>query len=122
MSYTNVIWILLAVLGVGALGALASLIRGPHLTERVISLDLMATMAVAAVALLAMAKGQPVYLDVALVIALVAFVGSVAYARYAEAGRASRPRPETVSSRDRGQNQAQDQARIEAREEGGADA
>lgn len=115
-------WILLAVLGVGALGALASLIRGPHLTERVISLDLMATMAVAAVALLAMAKGQPVYLDVALVIALVAFVGSVAYARYAEAGRASRPRPETASSRDRGQNQAQDQARTEALEEGGVDA
>lgn len=122
MNYANVIWILLAVLGVGALGALASLIRGPHLTERVISLDLMATMAVAAVALLAMAKGEPVYLDVALVIALVAFVGSVAYARYAEAGRASRPRPETASSRDRGQTQAQDQARTEAREEGGADA
>jgi multicomponent Na+:H+ antiporter subunit F len=109
VNYANVIWILLAVLGVGALGALASLIRGPHLTERVISLDLMATMAVAAVALLAMAKNQPVYLDVALVIALVAFVGSVAYARYAEAGRAGRPRPETMMSRDRGQSRRQEQ-------------
>ena len=91
MSYADMPWILLGVLGLGALGALVSLIRGPHLTERVISLDLMATMVVVAVALLAMAKNQPVNLDVALVIALVAFVGSVAYARYAEAGRARTP-------------------------------
>ncbi|ABC46193.1 multicomponent Na+:H+ antiporter subunit F [Salinibacter ruber] len=62
----------------------ARLLRGPALPDRVVSLDLIAYQAVAFMLVYAVLEGQPAFLDVSLVLALVAFLGTVAFARYIE--------------------------------------
>ena len=66
--------------------AFVRLVRGPSLPDRVVALDLMATLAVGFIATYALATGEPLYVDLALVLALVAFLGTVAFAHYIEKG------------------------------------
>lgn len=65
-----------------ALIALIRLIRGPSLPDRVIALDLIATLTIGITASYAIAAGIVAYLDVAVLLALVAFLGTVAFAYY----------------------------------------
>lgn len=60
------------------------LIRGPKNADRIIGLDLLSVLVVALIALLSVFKGEAVFLDVAIAYALVAFLGTVAFARYLE--------------------------------------
>ena len=60
------------------------LIKGPSLPDRVVAIDLVTVLAVAVVGLLAITHGQPDFLDIALALALVAFLATVAFAWYAE--------------------------------------
>jgi multicomponent Na+:H+ antiporter subunit F len=67
-------------IGVSAIRAL----RGPSLPNRVVAIDLMATLGTGLACVLAIATGRTAFLDAALVLALVAFVGTIAFARYLE--------------------------------------
>lgn len=60
------------------------LVRGPTLPDRVVAFDLLAVLAVAFIGLLSVRASQPAFLDAAIALALVAFVGTVAYARFIE--------------------------------------
>lgn len=62
--------------------------RGPTLADRVVALDVLNILAVAYCTLLAVASGRAVYLDVAIALALVAFLVAVAFARFIERGGA----------------------------------
>lgn len=62
------------------------LLRGPSLPDRVVALDLVGTLAVGSIAVYAILEGEPVYLNVSLVLALLMFIGTVAYAYYIEKG------------------------------------
>lgn len=64
--------------------AFARLVRGPSLPDRVVALDLMGTLAVGVIAVQAIQAGQPVSLDVAIVVALIVFLGTAAFAQYLE--------------------------------------
>ena len=74
----------LAMLAVAAALAFVRLLRGPTLPDRVVALDLIGVLIVCVIVAVAATTGQQAYLDVAIVIALVSFVGTVAYARYVE--------------------------------------
>jgi len=76
--------IVLGLLALAALLGFVRLLRGPSLPDRVVAFDLLATVAVGISAVYSMAHDQPVFLDVAVVIALISFVGTVAFARYIE--------------------------------------
>ena len=74
-------------LGLTVIGAIAGCIRlvlGPSLADRVVSLDLVTIILVAIAAILALTTGQAAYLDLGLALALVGFLATVAFARYAE--------------------------------------
>ena len=60
------------------------LVRGPTLPDRVIALDLFAVLSTAFLTLYAIDTNQQVFLDVAIVLALIAFLGTVAFALYIE--------------------------------------
>ena len=60
------------------------LARGPSLPDRVVALDLITVLAVAFSALFAVSSDEPAFLDVAIALALVAFLATVAFARFAE--------------------------------------
>ena len=68
-----------------SLSLLISIIRviiGPSLPDRVVALDLIAFIVIGIIATYAISSGHPVYLDVAIVLALVAFLGTIAFARF----------------------------------------
>jgi len=60
------------------------LLLGPSLPDRVVALDLLTVLAVAFSALYGIVAGEPAFLDVAIALALVAFLATVALARFAE--------------------------------------
>jgi multicomponent Na+:H+ antiporter subunit F len=66
--------------------AFLRLARGPSLPDRVVALDLIGTVSVGIIAVYAVGTGQAVFLDVAVVLALIAFLSTVAFARYVEKG------------------------------------
>ena len=57
---------------------------GPTFSDRVVALDMMSTSVVAFCALDAIETGTPAYLDVAVVLALINFLSTLALARFAE--------------------------------------
>lgn len=77
----------LVVLLAAVLMAFARVLAGPSLADRVVALDLMTTIGAGIVAVAAAWTRQSLLLDVALAIALVSFLGTVALARYAERRR-----------------------------------
>jgi multicomponent Na+:H+ antiporter subunit F len=60
------------------------LTKGPTLPDRVIAIDLIGVLLVCLLVLMAGLTDQQTFLDVAMVVALISFVGTVAYARYIE--------------------------------------
>jgi multicomponent Na+:H+ antiporter subunit F len=64
--------------------AFVRLVLGPSLPDRVVALDLIALLAVSFVALYTIVTGEAVFLDAAIALALIAFLGTVAFARYTE--------------------------------------
>lgn len=58
------------------------LVRGPSLPDRVVALDLLTMLLVAFLTLFALASGVGAYLDAAVALALVAFLATVAFARF----------------------------------------
>jgi multicomponent Na+:H+ antiporter subunit F len=76
----------LAVMAAALLVALVRLLRGPSLADRVVALDLLGTVAIGMIAAVAVVAEAAEFLDVALVVALVMFLGTVAFARYLEQG------------------------------------
>jgi len=77
-------FISLSMMAVAIMLAAFRLIRGPSLPDRVVALDLISILAAGVTAIYAIASGQAVFLDVATIIALVSFLGTVAFARYVE--------------------------------------
>lgn len=73
-----------AMLSLAMLLAFVRLARGPTLADRVVAFDLIGVLSVGIIALCSIAMEQAFLLDVAIVLALVAFLGTVAFARYLE--------------------------------------
>lgn len=84
MTAATVVIALFAALATAAALALVRLALGPSLPDRVVALDLVAAIGVAVCALAAIAYDRAVFLDVAMLLALISFVGTVAFARYLE--------------------------------------
>lgn len=64
--------------------ALWRVMRGPSLADRVVALDLVTLLAVAFLGVFAIASHKSAFLDVAITLALVGFLATLAFARYAE--------------------------------------
>lgn len=77
-------FVALALLAISAGLTFIRLAKGPTLPDRVIALDLIAVLIVCLLVVVAGMTAQQAFLDVAMVVALISFVGTVAYARYIE--------------------------------------
>lgn len=73
-----------ALAGVAFLMALWRFVRGPVAVDRVIAFDVLTIVALTGIVLLALEERRAVYLDVALVYALLSFLGVIVVARYLE--------------------------------------
>ncbi|MDP8969991.1 MAG: monovalent cation/H+ antiporter complex subunit F [Actinomycetota bacterium] len=81
---TTVVPVALAVLAVNAALCLARLVRRGSLADRVIALDMLLVVVVQGVALQSIWTGEGAFLDVMVIIALIAFVGTATMARFIE--------------------------------------
>ena len=72
--------------GVAFLLALARFIKGPTPADRVVAFDVLTIVSITGIVLAALAEGRGIYLDVALVYALLSFLGVIVIARYLEGG------------------------------------
>jgi multicomponent Na+:H+ antiporter subunit F len=76
----------LATLGVALIVTFIRLVKGPTLPDRVVAMDLIGVLVVGLIVVLAGRSGVRATLDAAIVIALVGFLGTIAYATYVERG------------------------------------
>jgi multicomponent Na+:H+ antiporter subunit F len=78
--------ITLVTLSVALLVAFIRLVKGPTLPDRIVAMDLFGVLVVGVIVVLAGWSRVPATLDAAIVIALVGFLGTIAYATYVERG------------------------------------
>lgn len=74
--------IAIALLTLAMFIAFVRMALGPTLADRILALDTMTTLAVGYIAVVAIRTGTTLYLDIAIAIALVGFLSTVALARY----------------------------------------
>jgi len=58
--------------------------KGPSLPDRVVALDLLTTVGIAVTAVYAVIMNQPLIMDVATILALISFLGTIAFAYYVD--------------------------------------
>lgn len=76
--------VILPLLGVSVLLSVVRLMIGPSLADRVVALDLLSLLAIGIVTAYALAVEQTEFFDIAVVIALVSFMTTIAFARFLE--------------------------------------
>ncbi len=74
------------VVGAAFLLALYRFLKGPSPADRVVAFDVMTIVSITGIVLTALLEGRGIYLDVALVYALLSFLGVIVVARYLERG------------------------------------
>ena len=74
--------IALVILGLALLISVVRIVIGPTLGDRVLALDLMTVIAMGFVGTIAIRTGLTLYLDIAIALALLGFLATVAFARY----------------------------------------
>jgi multicomponent Na+:H+ antiporter subunit F len=74
----------MSTLGVALLLVMIRLIKGPTLPDRVVALDIISVLGIGFVATYCVGTGRSAYLDVGIVLGLLVFLGTVAFARYLE--------------------------------------
>ncbi len=81
-----VTYVTLLTLTAAMLLAFVRLVKGPTLPDRIVAIDLFGVLVVGLIVVLAGWSGVRATLDAAIVIALVSFLGTIAYATYVERG------------------------------------
>ena len=74
--------IALIMLGAALLISVVRIVVGPTLADRVLALDLLTVIAMGFVAAIAVRTGLMLYLDIAIALALLGFLATIALARY----------------------------------------
>lgn len=82
--YDFLYYIILPILSVSALMVFIRFIKGPHVADRVLSLDLLITIGLGIITVVSVITNQSTFLDIALIFALIAFLSTVAFSYYLE--------------------------------------
>ncbi|MWJ27603.1 pH regulation protein F [Halomonas sediminis] len=83
---STLILLSLALMSLALCLAFVRLFRGPSLPDRVVALELFSSILVGIIGLVAIATDVPSLVDVAIVMALMAFMAAIGFARFLERG------------------------------------
>ena len=83
-------YIVFGLVGLGMLFALIRLVKGPKMSDRVVSLDTFNVITIGLIALLSMMFDNALYLDIAIIYAILAFMETITFARYMEGNHGNR--------------------------------
>ncbi len=78
--------ITLILLALAIAGCMYRVLKGPSMTDRITALDTIGVNLIAMIAVLSMIQDTQAYLEVMLLVAILAFIGTVAFAKYIERG------------------------------------
>lgn len=78
--------IYLFIIAIATLLSMYRVFRGPTTADRLVAVDIMTTTTTGLMVLFALYYRRAIFLDVALVYAILAFLGVIAFARYLEGG------------------------------------
>ncbi len=70
------------IIGLSILVIFLRLVIGPSIEDRIVALDLLSANAIAFIAVYSIQKNTTTFLDVGIIVALLAFLGTVAFAYY----------------------------------------
>jgi multicomponent Na+:H+ antiporter subunit F len=75
-------YIILPVLSLSILLVFIRFFKGPSISDRVVAVDLLVTIGIGIIAVYSILTHQPTFLDIALILALIGFLATVAYSYY----------------------------------------
>lgn len=75
-------FIILPILTISIVLVFFRFLRGPSVGDRVVALDLLITIGIAIIAVYSILTDQASFMDIALILALLSFLGTVAYSYY----------------------------------------
>jgi len=78
------LYVILPMLTISTILVFIRFIKGPSIADRVISFDLMIIVGLGTIAVASMLSNQSTFLDVAMVVALIGFLSTVAFSYYLE--------------------------------------
>ncbi len=76
------VYISVIIIGLSILVIFLRLVIGPSIEDRIVALDLLSANAIAFIAVYSIQKNTTTFLDVGIIVALLAFLGTVAFAYY----------------------------------------
>lgn len=83
---SNILLISLFIISLATLGCMYRLLKGPSMADRIVALDSIGINLLAMVAVLCMLQKTQAYLETILLIGILSFIGTTAFARYIERG------------------------------------
>lgn len=87
MIYTYLYYVILPILTLSVLLIFFRFLKGPSISDRVIALDLLITTGIGIIAVYSIIANQSTFLDIAMILALIAFLTTVAFSYYLEKRR-----------------------------------
>ncbi|WP_316817723.1 monovalent cation/H+ antiporter complex subunit F [Pedobacter nyackensis] len=75
-------YVILPILTISVILVFIRLFKGPEVVDRVIALDLIITIGIAFITVYSIRTLEPIFLDVAMILALIAFLGTIAFSFY----------------------------------------
>ncbi|MGE9311923.1 monovalent cation/H+ antiporter complex subunit F [Niabella sp. CJ426] len=77
-------FVILPILTLSVVLVFIRLFKGPAIVDRVIALDLIITIGIGIITVYSIRQNQKILLDVAIILALIAFLGTIAFSYYIE--------------------------------------
>lgn len=77
-----IFYIVVPILSLSVILILIRFIKGPSIIDRIIALDLIITTGIGFIGAYSILTNRPSFLDVAMILALIAFLGTVAFSYY----------------------------------------
>ncbi|EOR93567.1 Na(+) H(+) antiporter subunit F [Arcticibacter svalbardensis MN12-7] len=75
-------YVIFPILTVTVILVFIRLFKGPELVDRVVALDLLITIGIALITVYSIRSAEAIFLDVAMIFALIAFLGTIAFSFY----------------------------------------
>lgn len=86
MVETYLMYVVIPIICLSLLIILARFIKGPHVADRVIALDLIITSGVGLIGVFSLVYKDHTFLDTAMILALIAFLSTIAFSYYLDKG------------------------------------
>jgi len=82
--YDYLYYIILPLLSISILLVFVRFMKGPKIVDRVLSLDLIITIGLGIITVYSMISKEATFLDIAMILALIAFLSTIAFSYYLE--------------------------------------